>query len=549
MDYLYLGKVTSEIEQFLKKARISEVYLSGKKLSIAFGKFYLNCYFGVPNAFFLSSNPITQERFPHLNPLKGSYLKEISMPYKDRVVELSLVKILSPTQFEKYYLVLEITGKNANLFLLDSERKIKFMLRPTLSSVRELSLKEEYQPPPLDKRPFEELSFGQVTPEGIEKSLYKYALFLSPLNSREIAAIYREVGDLKRAYQLFMERHRNSTSAYLYYKNGKPAYLTTFPYLSLSGLECKEFSGELSYSRAWEKFYREKVLKGEVESLKARLIERLEKRKRALLKELSSLKGEEELLREAEEKRKFGELLKVNLHKVRPGMEEVEVYDFERGEKVTVPLEPSLSPHRNLESYFKAYRKLKRKAEVSSERRKEIESELSFLENLTSVISSLEDLEKLRELSGEFSRKDNVKNSLSFKTFTLPTGKKVIVGRSARENEIISLKLSNPWDLWFHAKDIPGSHVVLKLKRGEEPTEEDIFLAASAAAYFSKGRNSGKVPVDYTLVKRLKKPPKSPVGFVTYSGEKTVWVKPEAFEEVLKPPKEGAEEVPTGKKR
>ncbi|MEO2066552.1 MAG: hypothetical protein ABGX17_08660, partial [Desulfurobacteriaceae bacterium] len=74
-------------------------------------------------------------------------------------------------------------------------------------------------------------------------------------------------------------------------------------------------------------------------------------------------------------------------------------------------------------------------------------------------------------------------------------------------------------------------------------------LAASAAAYFSKGRNSGKVPVDYTLVKRLKKPPKSPVGFVTYSGEKTVWVKPEVFEEVLKPPKEGAEEVPTGKKR
>ncbi|WP_456342469.1 hypothetical protein, partial [Thermovibrio sp.] len=102
MDYLYIEKTSSEIDRALEKKRISSVYLSEKKLSIGFGKLYLNCYFGTPNALFLSEKPVATEEFPHLNPIKGAYLKEVSMPYPDRVVELSLVKILSPTQFEKY---------------------------------------------------------------------------------------------------------------------------------------------------------------------------------------------------------------------------------------------------------------------------------------------------------------------------------------------------------------------------------------------------------------------------------------------------------------
>ncbi|WP_456418961.1 Rqc2 family fibronectin-binding protein [Thermovibrio sp.] len=539
MDYLYIEKTSFEIDRALEKKRISSVYLSEKKLSIGFGKLYLNCYFGTPNALFLSEKPVATEEFPHLNPIKGAYLKEVSMPYPDRVVELSLVKILSPTQFEKYYLIFELTGKNANLFLLDSNRRVKFLLRPVLSSVREISLKEEYRPPPLDKKPFEELSFGRITPEGIERSLHKYALYISPLNAKEIAEIYRKVGDLKEAYRLFMERHRKSDSACLYYREGKPAYLTTFPYLSLQGLEFKEFSGEFPFSRAWEEFFRERVLKEEIEAVREKILRRLRKRKEALLKELSQLKDEKELLKEAEEKRRLGELLKVSLQKVKPGATEVELYDYGSGEKISVPLDPSLSPQKNMEAYFKAYRKLKRKAQVAAVRREEIREELVSLDALFELISSVEEIEKLKGLSGELKKGERGGKGLSLRSFTLPSGRKIVVGRSSRENELISLRLSNPWDLWFHAKGIPGSHVILKLKKGEEPTEEDILLSASAAAYYSKGRYSGKVPVDYTFVKNLRKPPKSPVGFVTYSGERTVWVKPEVFEEVLKPPKEG----------
>jgi len=543
MDYLYLEKTVKEVSQKLTKQRLSQVSLEGKKLTLTFNKeLHLNAYFSNPNALFLSVASVAAQSFPPLSPLKGAYLKEISLPYPDRVIELTFVKLLSPTEFQKLYLIFELTGKNANLFLLDGERRIKFLLRPVLSSVRELSVKDEYRPPPLDKEPFEELSFGQITPEGIEEGLYKYALYISPLNAREIACIYKEVGDLKKAYEAFMEKHRKSSVACLYYKNKKPAYLTTFPYCSLEGLEFKKFSGELPYSRAWEELFKERVLRGEVEELKKRVLNRLRKRKEALLKELGELGSREELLREAEKFKRWGELLKFNLHLVKPGLTAVTLTDYETGGEVSIPLEPSLSPQKNLKRLFKEYRKRVKKAQIWEERRREIGEELCEVESLIEVVESLEDAKRLRELLPALCKRGKKgEKSYGFRVFTLPSGKKLIVGRSSRENELISLKLSNPWDLWFHAKETPGSHAVLRLKRGEEPTEEDLLLAASAAAYFSKAKNSGKTPVDYTQVKRLKKPPKSPVGFVIYSGEKTVWVKPEVFEKFLKEGKSPAE--------
>ena len=103
------------------------------------------------------------------------------------------------------------------------------------------------------------------------------------------------------------------------------------------------------------------------------------------------------------------------------------------------------------------------------------------------------------------------------------------------------MKLANPWDVWFHAKGVPGSHVVLRLQKGEIPAEEDLILAGAAAAYFSKGRESGKVTVDYTQVKNLKKPPGTPKGFVVYSRERSITVNPGLFERVGKPPEGGRE--------
>ena len=529
MDYLYIEKLAGELHSHLRKTRLREVLKGEKELSFLFDKFWLNFYWGNPNALFLGSTPVAKAEFHPFLKLKGSFVKSISLPVTDRVLEFELVKPLPGNRFSRFFLIFELTGKNANLILLNEEREIAFLLRNVESSVRPLAPGDRYRFPPSDKKPFEELQFGKVTPEGVEKKLYKFVAGISPLNSKEIAHLVEELGSLEEAYKRFMELHKKSQTACLYYQNGKPKFLTTFPYKSLSHLELREFSGFQPYSSAWEEFYRKAVEEKRIAALKERIVSRIEKKIEALKGELRKLSDLEKLKEEAEKWRRWGELLKYNLHLIKPGQREVKVTDFSTGREETVPLDPSLSPKENLNIIFKKYRKALKRLEFAENRLEEIRNELEGAELLKDTVISKEKAEDLEVFVQKGIREVKVPN---FLTFTLPSGKRIFVGRNASENEFLSLKLANPWDIWFHAKEIPGSHVILRLGKGEEPSEEDILLSAAAAAYFSKGRESGKVKVDYTKVKNLKKPPKTHKGFVIYSGEKTISVNPELFRKI-----------------
>lgn len=538
MDYFYIEKLSQELQSTLRKERIGEVLKGEKELSFKIGRFYLNFYWGNPNALFLSSEPVAKSEFLPLTKLKGAFVKSVYLPVVDRVLEFELIKPLAGNRFTRLFLTFELTGKNANLFLLNENREITFLLRSVESSVRPLSVGDPYVFPPSDKRPFEELRFGKVTPEGVEKSLYKFVSGISPLNAKEIAYLMRELGSLEEAYRRFLDLHRNSKSAYLYYQNGKPKFLTTFSYSSLSYLEFKEFKGSLPYSSAWRELYVELIEKKRLSYLKKKIVSRLEKKIEAFESELRELSNLEKQKEEAEKWKRWGELLKYNLHLVKPGQREVKVLDFSTGKEEAVPLDPSLSPKENLNQIFRKYRKALKRLEFSKNRLQELKDELEKVKLLKDAIASKEKLEDLEV----FLQKGNKEIAVpKFLTFTLPSKRKIIVGRNAYENEFLSLRLANPWDLWFHAKEVPGSHVILRLQKGEEPTEEDIILSASAAAYFSKGRESGKVFVDYTKVKNLKKPPKTPKGFVIYSGEKTVPISPSVFEKLIegRSPREG----------
>ncbi len=537
MDYLYLEKLSCELNEKLKRGRVVKVFLDGPKFSMGVGDYFLNFYSGTPNFLFLSRTPITDRESGKLSLLKGTYVKEFFLPKKDRVLFLKLVKLLPSGKFKPFNLVFELTGRNANLLLLNEEGEILYLLREPKSSVRPLKVGSLYSFPPFDKKPFEEIRFGEVTPEGVKKKLYKFVEGLSPLNSREIALLFKRLGSLEEAYREFLEKHKSSKEAYLYFEDERPKYLTTFPYESLSHLKFKEFSGELPFSRASEEFYRLSVEREELEKLRSRVVERLDSEIESLSKQIDELSDVGALKKEAERLRRWGELLKYEIGRLRGGESEVEVFDYQENKKIRIPLDPSLSPRENLNRIFGRYRKINRKVEFSLRKLSELREKLKNLQVLREIASETEDEDFLLELSRSSDRKEGEK--LKFNFYVLPSGKKILVGRNSRENEFLSLKVANPWDFWFHAKEIPGSHVILRLQKGEEPTEEDIRLAASAAAFFSKGKNSGKVAVDYTRVSNLKKPPKSPVGFVTYRGEKTIYVYPDEFKEFL-------EEAPRG---
>ena len=529
MDFLFLEKLSDEFNRLLKGKRINEIYCNGSAVSLSVGEQFLNFFFGNPNALFVSGRRIAEKPLNTLSFIKGSYVKGFYLPKKDRVLFAEVVKLLPSGKGRRFFLVFEVTGKNANFLIIDGENKILFVSREVQTTVREVRKGAVYEYPPCDKLPFSELKFGKITKEGIEKKLYKFVEGISPLNSKEIAYLYSKVGSLAQAYENFMGLHESSKDAFLYFENGTPKYLTTFKYSSLSGLDFKVFSGERPFSSAWEEYYVQNVELKRKEVLKQKLLDRLERKIETLKKELKELSDVESLEAEAEKYRKWGELLKYNLHLVKPGSKEITVYDYEENKEVKIPLDPSLSPKHNLERIFKAYKKFLKRAEFSKTRL----SELTFkIEELERLKRTLEETENLEEPFVE-ERKGNTESS-PYLTFVLPSGRKILVGKNGKANELITLKLSNPWDLWFHVKNLAGSHVVLKLNRGEKPSEEDIELAASAAAFFSKGKHSGKLLVDYTEIKNVKKPKNSPVGKVIYRNEKTIRTDPHTFEKFLK---------------
>jgi predicted ribosome quality control (RQC) complex YloA/Tae2 family protein len=524
MDFLFLEKITEELNRHLKKKRIREIYQGNSSISLNLNGEFLNFFYGNPNAFFISENGIADKPLNAVSFIKGAYVKEFYLPKKDRVIFVETVKLLPSGRPVRFFLVFEVTGKNANFLVLNEKREILFASRKAETSVRNIQKGEKYEYPPSNKLPFSRLNFGKVTKEGIEKNLFKYVEGLSPLNSKEIAELFSKSGDLGEAYKTFMELHQKSNEAFLYFENGKSKYLTTFPYSSLSELNFKKFSGKKPFSRAWEEYYRQNVELKREEDLKKRALEKLEKKLKSLKEERDRLSNTKLLESEAKKYKKWGELLKYNLHLVKPGSKEISVYDYETGREVKIPLNPSLSPQKNLLEIFKTYRKYVRKLEFSKNRLAELNEKIRELERLKENLNAEE---TVSEGTGETAGK------APFLTFVLPSGRKILVWKNSKANEFLSLKLANPWDFWFHAKNVPGSHVILRLSKGEKASEEDLILSASAAAFFSKGKLSGKIPVDYTEVKNVRKPKGSPTGKVIYRKEKTLMVSPDEFKRLL----------------
>ncbi len=532
MDYLYLQKMVKELNKLFKAQRIKEITNSEIGISITFSnKKNLNIYLGYPNAIFINDKKFSE--FKTFSGAEKLTVKGFTLPVKDRLLELELLKISLSGKIQKLYLILELTGKTANAFLLNESKKIISVLKKVETSARNVSIGEIYQFPPNEKKEIEEIQFGKVTPEGIEKQLHKFVKGIAPLNSKEIAFIFRKTNNLIEAYRIFLEKHESSQNPYLYRQNGKIKYLATFKYESLKNYKEEKVEAEYPFLEAWKIFYKENVESEKLRQAKTKLLERLNNKLNSLQKELSEITNPEAIKSEAIYYRKLGELLKYNLHAVGKGKTKIKVCDYETGKEIEIPLDPTLSPQENLERYFKQYKKLINKYEHSFKRKEELLKEIKQINNLMDVIKKAENINELPQLKAETPKTRKTKE-LPFRIYSLPTGKKLLIGKNSTGNEMITFKIARPWDLWFHVKDIPGSHVILMKEKDEKVSREEIELSASAAVFYSKARNSGKAKVDYVEIKNLKKPPKSKVGFVIYRGEKSILIDDKPFREFLK---------------
>ena len=292
-----------------------------------------------------------------------------------------------------------------------------------------------------------------------------------------------------------------------------------------------------SMSQIVEAFYAERDAKERMAHRSARLtklvstnIERCAKKLSVQLAELSDTDN-------LDKYKKYGELITANLYRINKGDKSAVVEDFydETLKTVTIPLDTRMSPSENAQRYFKKYAKAKTaKAEITNQLKK-TRAELSYLESVEEELSFAETVQDLAEISQELYEQGYVKRTEKNKKkqalskpmeFQTSDGFTVLVGKNNKQNDVLTLKTAKNADLWFHTKDIHGSHVILRYEHGKVFSETAILEAAELAAKYSKAKHSQNVPVDYTLVKFVKKPAGAAPGMVIYTDNKTVYVTP-----------------------
>ena len=252
-------------------------------------------------------------------------------------------------------------------------------------------------------------------------------------------------------------------------------------------------------------------------------------------------------LKDCTEKEDFkikGDLLTSFIYSIKKGEKEITLQNFysENYEDIKIKLDPNRTPSENVQYYYKKYNKLKKSEEAALEQLDLNEKELNYLQSVLTNILNVESYQEIDEIKQELIETGYIKYKKSSKGnrkvkenrplhFISSEGIDIYVGKNNIQNDLLSLKFANKTDMWLHTKNIPGSHVIIHAKNFGEKTLEE---AATIAAYYSKGRESSKVTVDYTEVKHLRKPNGAKPGMVIYHTNKSLVVDPANFEKLKK---------------
>jgi predicted ribosome quality control (RQC) complex YloA/Tae2 family protein len=316
-------------------------------------------------------------------------------------------------------------------------------------------------------------------------------------------------------------------------ENGVPADFHAFPLAAFEGAYRAERFGDIS--SAVEFYYSNKDSSNRMRQKTSDLIKtvnaginKLQLKKQRLLEDL--VKAEN-----ADQDRLLGELLTASLHNIKPGQKTAEITNYYDGSTVAIELDPRLSPAQNAQRFYKRYAKAKTAIVEKNNQLAETGRELMYLESVLAFLenaSAYEEAEAIRqELIDEgYLRRRKAPASKkppkpAFLSYQVSGGLQALAGRNNRENDILTFKRASSGDIWFHTKDIPGTHVIL-LTSGADAPAEAIAEAASIAAWHSRARESENVPVDYTFVKYVKKPSGAKPGMVIFTNNRTIYAKP-----------------------
>ncbi|HEV4326883.1 TPA: Rqc2 family fibronectin-binding protein PavA [Streptococcus pneumoniae] len=460
--------------------------------------------------------------------LQGALIESIEQVENDRIVEMTVSNKNEIGDHIQATLIIEIMGKHSNILLVDkSSHKILEVIKHvgfSQNSYRTLLPGSTYIAPP---------STESLNPFTIKDEKLFEILQTQELTAKNLQSLFQGLGrDTANELERILVSEKLSAFRNFFNQETKPCLTET----SFSPVPFANQVGEpfANLSDLLDTYYKDKAERDRVKQQASELIRRVENE---LQKNRHKLKKQEkELLAtdNAEEFRQKGELLTTFLHQVPNDQDQVILDNYYTNQPIMIGLDKALTPNQNAQRYFKRYQKLKEAVKYLTDLIEETKATILYLESVETVLNQagLEEIAEIREelIQTGFIRRrqrEKIQKHKKLEQYLASDGKTIIyVGRNNLQNEELTFKMARKEELWFHAKDIPGSHVVIS--GNLDPSDAVKTDAAELAAYFSQGRLSNLVQVDMIEVKKLNKPTGGKPGFVTYTGQKTLRVTPDS---------------------
>lgn len=508
-------------------------------------------------------NPATAPLFcmllrKHIGSGKITAVEQVGF---ERIIKISVESYNELGDLTVKYLITEIMGRYSNVILVSEDGTVIDSVKHvdgTVSSVREILPGGVYAPPPpQNKVPLTGFGADDTIPFDrpvkADKAILSSVAGISPLTAREI--VYSVFGttdvnaadvntnkaaELKLAVMKLGERVRN--------KDFSPCIITdnaTGKLMEFSAVDIRQYERLASVQSAGsmnevvDDFYYRRDMHDRMRQKSAGIVKLLNNNIERVSKKLSIL---ERTVKDAENREEYkikGDLLTANIYRMQEGMKEIEADNFyEPGSApMKIALDPSLSPSMNAQRYYKKYNKAKTALVEAAKQIEAARADLDYLESTLYIAENAETIEDIDAVKDEMAslgyisrRSKQTRRKAKEKSkpmhFVSSDGFDIYVGRNNTQNDYLTLKFANTSDLWFHTKDIHGSHAVIKLGLDKDVPKNTILEAARLAAYYSQARESAQVPVDYTVIKNVKKPNGAKPGMVIYEGYNTVYVKP-----------------------
>ena len=570
-DGIVTASVVHELNDLLSGGRIDKVYQPDPMdivLSVHRGKEKYKVFISANSSDariqLITQTPPNPEQPPTFcmllrKHIHGARVREVTQIDTERIVEFHLDSFNELGYPITKKLIVEIMGKHSNITLVDDEKgrildaikKISF----DVNRYRQLLPGMPYvYPPKQDKIPVYELQKEDMdalirnAPGRVRQALVNGIMGFSTFFAISLCSQARvdddapcsslSQGEIDRLYRVFTNfaeamRAGDYTPTVWMDEEKAPVDFHCFDRRDYSQVyEAVRFD---TIGEAEEYYYRRKRTtntlrqrSSDLERILKSALDKLYLKKSKLLEDL--LRAED-----ADAFRLKGELLFANLHLLKQGQSEAELVDYYSGDILKISLDPRLSPSENAQKYYKKYNKLKTAQVQKDIQLKETEKEIDYLEATAQLLEDAEEFSDVSHIRGELVNGGYIRRrgpgskqkpaATPPHEFRTSEGFRVLAGRNNVQNDQLTLKTAGSKDLWFHTKDIPGTHVIL-FTEGKTPSEQSLAEAASIAAFYSKGKMSANVPVDYCLVKYVRKPNGAKPGMVIFDHNKTLYVDP-----------------------